>query len=425
MSIKSIKLESSGLRFVLILVGIILLVFTYFFAKWNLANSASTRTDDKRVAEFTTELAPSDPQTHYAAAVLLEKTFLPEDFAKSLEEYEKATALAPNSYHLWLALGKARERNGDAVGAEKALRKALELAPNYSQVQWSLGNNLLRQGKAAEAYAEIRKAVDGDPVFANPAVATAWQIFEGDITQIKQVVGDSVQTKSALAIFLTKEKRFDEAFEIWNSLPDDAKKTAFKANSEELYNQLLAAKKYRSALKVLSQISAERTSKIEIGRVANGGFEDGFDLQNTNIFDWQTSEGAHPQIGLNNEHKHGGGFSLFMIFNSPDGKQFRNVSQTIVVESGKKYAFEMFYRAELKTSATLRWEIVDAADGKILAATETLATNADWTSQKSEFVASEITEAVTIRLVRGVCGSQICPISGKVWFDDLTLKSSN
>jgi hypothetical protein len=111
---------------------------------------------------------------------------------------------------------------------------------------------------------------------------------------------------------------------------------------------------------------------------------------------------------------------LKLIFNN-DGKVFRNVSQTIAVETNKKYVFETFYKSELKTAATVKWEIVDAADGKVLASTEAIAANADWTSLKTEFVAPETTEAVTIRLVRVACTSTPCSIAGKVWFDDFSL----
>jgi hypothetical protein len=72
-------------------------------------------------------------------------------------------------------------------------------------------------------------------------------------------------------------------------------------------------------------------------------------------------------------------------------------------------------------SAALRWEIVDAADGVVLATTNSTLNNADWTNLKAEFTALEQTQAVIIRLAREQCKSIICPISGKVWFDDFSI----
>ncbi|HQU84033.1 MAG TPA: tetratricopeptide repeat protein [Pyrinomonadaceae bacterium] len=421
MAVKSVKIESPLLRVALIIAAFFCIISAYFFAKWGLANTASTRTDLKEVAEFTAELAPDDPQTHYASAVLLEKSFLPEDFTKSLAEYEKAVALAPHNYLLWLALGKARERSGDAEGAEKTLRKAAELAPNYAEVQWALGNTLLRRGKADEAFAEIRKAVAGNAKFTDPAVSTAWQIFDGDIVKIKQVVGDSERIRVALAIFLAKQKRFDESLDIWNAIPAEAKKNALKPNGEELYNQFVTEKKFRGAMQILAQISESETAKLTVGKIANGGFEEEIAIQNPHPFEWMLADGNEPQIAFSDSQKHGGNRSLFMIFNSTDGKVFRQISQTVAVESNRAYELSAAYKSELKAQSTLHWEIADASDGKLLASTENLSAASDWANLKAKFTTAASTEAVIIRLVRTNCANAVCPISGKVWFDDLSL----
>ena len=172
--------------------GAVCLLAAWSFSKWGMASSASVRAERAEIAQFLTELAPDDPQTHYAAAVLLEKSFEPSDIERSLQELEIATGLAPENYLYWLDLGRARERAGDPEGAERALRRALHLAPNYSRVQWALGNALLRQGRVDEAFQEITKAVSSDPAsFASPAAVTAWQFFGGDVGRIRQFSGSS------------------------------------------------------------------------------------------------------------------------------------------------------------------------------------------------------------------------------------------
>lgn len=422
MTTKSIILNPTVSRFVIPILAVICVIFAYGFAKWFFANTIASRAIYKEIADFSVGLAPNDPQTHLVSAILHEKTFLPEDLPISLAEYEKAVALSPFDFRLWFELGKARERNGDTEGAEKALRKALELAPNYSQVQWSLGNFLLRQGKSEEAFIEIRKAAEGDKVFANPAVASAWQIFQGDTVQIKKYVGDSANLKAAFASILAKEKRFDDAFEIWNSLPETTRKNEFKSNGDEIYQKMLEAKKYRSALQIYSQIAESDEKKFALGKITNGSFE-AENPKTPGVFEWQIAEGVEPQVGIDNTQKHSGNISLKLIFNNSDGKAFRSISQSVAVEANKKYVFETFYKSELKTATTVKWEIIDAADGKVLTSTEAIAANADWTSLKTEFVAPETTEAITIRLVRIGCNSTLCPITGKIWFDDFSLDS--
>lgn len=421
MSNKSIKLDKIVWRVGVLFLAVCCLVLTYFFAKWFFVNTLAARAVFKEITEVTANLAPDDPQTHFSHAILLEKTFYPEDLPKSLVEYEKAVALSPYDFNLWLELGKARERSGNLQGAEPAMRKSLALAPNYSRVQWTLGNFLLRQGKTEEAFVEIRKAAAGDSQYANPATASAWQIFEGDIGQMKQFVGDSANLKSAFAALLAREKRFDEALEIWNALPETDQKGIFKTNGEEIYQKMLEAKKYRNAVQLFSQIS-DTERKFEVGRIENGGFELE-NPKNPSAFEWQIADGVEPQIGVDNANKHEGNLSLVVLFNSVDGRAFRQISQIVAVESETKYILEGFYKADLKTSATLKWEVVNASDGNVLASTETVAAKSDWTNLKTEFTTAADMEGVIIRLVRTGCNATICPISGKVWFDDFSLKN--
>ena len=85
----------------------------------------------------------------------------------------------------------------------------------------------------------------------------------------------------------------------------------------------------------------------------------------------------------------------------------------------------MAYKTELKTSAGLKWEIADAADGKIFGSTAQITGNSDWTNTSINFNAAATTEAVVIRLTRENCQTGICPVSGKVWFDDFSLAANN
>ncbi len=393
------------------------LVVVVFFVRWCAGNAISQNTIYLEVADLAVSLAPGDPQTHYTAAVLRERTFQPDNLIKSLAEFEQAAALAPNDYRTWLALGQARERGGDAAGAERALRKSLELAPNYSEVRWILGNLLLRQGRREEAFAELRRAAESDSKFTNPAVATAWQIFGGDLAEIKRLLGDSTLVKAALVGFLTREKRLEDATAIWKSLPENDKKITFIDNGNLLFSQLKAAGKYLDALQVLTQMSGE---EFAVGKIFNGGFESDVKALNAGFFDWQLESGAQPQISIDNSQKHGGERSLVMVFNSATGREFRAISQTVAVEPGKNYRLEMFYKSELKTTATLFWQIA-AADGKILASTPAISAAAGWTSLKAEFTVPEKNEAVVIKSVREPCKATLCPISGRVWFDDFSL----
>ena len=190
------------------------MIVFYFFAKWCFAYEMAVHSQNREVSEYAVELSPNEPQTHYALSVWQEQTFLPEDLKKSLVEIETATALSPNDYRLWLALGKIRSLNGDSAGAENALKKAQSLAPNYSEVLWAMGNFYFRQGNITEAIPLIRRTAEIDSNYRIPAISILWQMFDGDVSQIKNALGESPQIKAALTDFLMKQGRSDQAVEI-------------------------------------------------------------------------------------------------------------------------------------------------------------------------------------------------------------------
>jgi tetratricopeptide (TPR) repeat protein len=422
MATKSIRTNSTNAKIALAAAVAGLILCGFFTIKWSLANTIAKNSVYKEISQVAVDWSPNDPQTYYSLAAIDEKTLIPDDFPRAVENYEKAVADSPNNYLLWLALGRARERNGNVEGAEKALRKAVELAPNYSENHWTLGNILLRQGKNDEAFAEIRQAAETDDKYVNPAVSTAWQTFDGDISAISSKIGDSPEIKSASAIFSAKQQRFDEALNFWNALPENDKKTKFKQNGSDLVNAFIAGKKFRSASIVQSQISEGEADKIAIGKFTNPSFETNVNPVNTSTFEWQLGDAGQPQIGVDNKQKHDGNQSLVIVFNSTDGKDFRQISQTVAVESGKKYQFQTFYRSELKSNSTVKWEISDANDNKILASTSPISANSEWHNLTADFTTLPATEAVNVRLLRVSCGSSLCPISGKIWFDEFSFQ---
>ncbi|MEP7149552.1 MAG: tetratricopeptide repeat protein [Acidobacteriota bacterium] len=422
MPTNSLKIDTAWKKAILVLIGGVCVLASWTFSKWGMANSAAVRAEDADVARFLTELAPDDPQTHYSTAVLLEKSFEPGDITRSLNEFEVATGLAPENYLFWLDLGRARERSGDAAGAERALRRALDLAPNYARVQWAFGNALLRQGRVDEAFAEMKKSVAGDPTaFANSAAVTAWQFFGSDVVAIRQAAGGSIQFDGALAALLLREKRFDEAIELWNDLSADERRTSLRETGTLFVGQLLGEKRFRDASRIAAEISDNADSRA--GQITNGGFEMAVKPTGAGPFEWAIAPGLQPQIVLSSGQKRGGNNSLLIIFNSGDGKDFRTVSQLIAVEPNSAYEIEIFYRADLKTSAAFKWEIADAADGRRIAVSDAVKNSPEWSPLNLQFRSLSTSDGIVLRLIRENCGP-ICPVTGTIGFDDISLRSA-
>lgn len=423
--LKIIKTDQRLARVIIVAAAVFFAIMCWFFVKWNFANTIASRLDTSRpetrfIADWLTQTSPEDPQTHYGAALVYEKTFDTDDLKRSLSEYEQAAALSPNNYLMWLALGKARSLNGDTEGSLAAYRRALELAPNYSSIQWALGNALIRQGKVDEGIALVGKAASSSKSYSGPAASLAFLLFDGDLVKIRQSLGDNDDTNAALAAILTERAQYDDAVAAWEAIPDrQANQRQFGIS---LAAKLATAKRFRLAARVLSDLAVNETEKPITGVVTNGGFEDGVKLKNASLFEWQIAEGAHPQIGLAEGQAHSGKYNLWMIFNTFETAAFRSVAKTVPVEPGAEYEFEVFYRSDIKTAPTLRWEIADAASTMAIASTPAMVPAAEWTSVKARFSTPPGTEAVIIRLSRDGCVGPSCPINGKLSVDDFSLR---
>ncbi len=417
MALIIIKFERRFLLPLIAASAILCLIAGWHFAKWNFANVISMHADTKDIADLAVSMAPGDPQTHYAAAVIYEKTFDNDDLTRSLKEYEIVAALSPNNYFSWLALGRARGQNGDTAGAGSAYLRALDLAPNYAVVQWAYGNALIRAGHIDEGFLQMGLAADAKSEYVNPSVVTAMTFFDGDAERTRKALGSTPAVNAGMAAFELSNKNYDKASTAWDMIPANEKRTNFRDLGETLISRFVVAKQFRLAARVAKDIWDGEGPSPEA--VFNGGFESPIKLRDARLFDWQIGPGAEPQIGLNEEQKHSGGYSLFMKFNTMQSADFRSFSQMVAVEPGKSYSLDGFYRADLK--GALVWEIADAGGGKSLAKSTSVNGSADWTEFRVNFMVPGDSDGIVIRLARDGCVTQICPISGKVWFDDLRL----
>lgn len=424
MALKIVKINSAPARIALISVALAAIVLAWFFGKWNFANAVAERIDTaqpeaKSVADWLISLAPADPQTHFAAGRTFEKTFDPGDLDRSLAEYETAASLSPHHYVMWLNVGKARSLNGDAGGALSAYGQALRLAPNYASVQWAYGNALIRQGRVDEGFAMITKAADANPDYARTTALTALEMFEGDLTRVRHALGDTDAMTAALAAVLAKQGRFDEAVQTWSRIGD---RSGHQKLGQSLVEQLATAKKFQLAAGISAGLQGEGSEKPESGKILNGGFETNIKLRDAGLFEWQIGAGAKPQIGQAEGGAHAGRYSLIFVFDTFATTDFRSISQIVPVEPGVEYELELFYKSDVKSSASLRWEIADVANSATITAGAPITPAGEWTSTKVKFTVPAGTDAVIVRLGRDGCSGPSCPFSGKVSFDDFSLR---
>ena len=130
----------------------------------------------KELSEQLVAAYPNDERAHFN---LGNYYFGQQDFSKAIEEYKKATEIAPTYSTAFNILGYAYRQSGDNASAEQAFRKYIELIPTDPNPYDSLAELLLKEGKFDEAIAQYQKALSIDPNFVNSHQGIAAALLYG------------------------------------------------------------------------------------------------------------------------------------------------------------------------------------------------------------------------------------------------------
>ncbi|HEV2904668.1 MAG TPA: carbohydrate binding domain-containing protein [Pyrinomonadaceae bacterium] len=364
---------------------------------------------------------PEVPEARYARAILLELS----KNSESVNELERAAALRPQDYALWLELGNARDRIGDTAGAIAAFIESTKVAPFYAQPRWQLGNALFRAGRNADAVKELRLAAESNPKLALPALALAWTALDGNVVDVERAfTSQSPAMETALARFLVKRGKIAEAmrhFRAAGGISADEQRA--------MINDLLAAKNFEAAYEVWG---VSRNRRLGVAEIDNGGFEESIMLDQTG-FAWQLVQNRQGiQASLDPSDRRSGSYSLRVDWSGNGDTLLPIVSQLVLVEAGSRYQLRFAARgAELMMLGLPMASVVDASDAAAhsgdyrtfaLASSPALlkGTNA-WQDYSVEFSTAASTRAVIIRIHRENCSIQPCPGFGHAWFDDFSL----
>ena len=320
----------------------------------------------------------------------------------------------------WLDLGRARERSGDPEGAEAAL--ATGLANLHRIIRGCNGRSEIisfgRDG-SRRRLPRSEQAVAGDATFAGPAASAAWQFFDGDLGRIRSAMGGSSQFDAALAALLARENKFDQAMDVWRGLPPDEKKTSLK----EVGKRSSASSSRQSDSGCRACLGRDwRSSRTQIGQVANGGFESAVkptvpglvrmaDRRRTSAADrsQQRSETRREQQPPSH-------------FQFDRCERFRSVSQTVAVEPATQLRARIFLSLGSQDRGCV--QVGDRRRGR----RNTDRGHRAGTRQRRNgrgcrlrFTVPANSDGIVIRLVREGCG-QVCTIAGSLWFDDVALR---
>jgi hypothetical protein len=373
-------------------------------------------------ADQAVRLTPSDPVAHRARAVALMDAGLRED---AVREYERAVALRPSHYTLWVELGRARDQLDDQQGALAAFTEATRLAPYYAQPRWQLGNVLFRMGRREEAFTELRRAATNDSTMLPAAIDLAWSAYSGDARAVEQVFApQTAEWRLALARHFARHGKPAEALEQFRAAGQmpDYERRAFLLD-------LLAAREFAAAYEVWS--SGVETRNIErrngLGKITDGSFEGGLKFDDPG-FGWQLARGVNAlRFSLDTAEPKDGLRSIRIDFNGEYNPAIAIMTQLALVEPKARYRLRFASRAqEMVTGGMPVITVSDASrsggPGSLAESSPLPQGSSPWQEQTIEFTTLDQTSAVQISVVRQGCGSGPCPIFGSLWLDQFSLE---
>jgi len=428
-TIKTISLDSSVARLLLIVPLLCAATWGWFAVRWYLANVISevvTTADEPNVdlARMATRWAPADPFTHWSLGVATRSEFKIANAQATVREFEFAVRLSPNDFRYWDELGRAQEMSGDPEAGEKALRRAVDLAPNYYYPRWHLGNLLLREGKFPEAFSHLFRAATANEELWPQVFNLAWQAYDQDVDRIANDACKQSSVRAMFSIYLVGVKKTDDAVRLWKTL-SAWDRSQLVGRGLELRQALLAAKQFRAALDVSRDVEPDNSRISEPEKLLNGGFESALALPTSQFFGWTIGSTGQAAMSID-DTGHNSGHSLQIVFNAPNKLERLNASQTLVVQPNTQYHLEYFVRTEKLNSASPPVVIAaDAGDGNSLGVSEAVSpgTN-DWKKISFDFKTKN-SDGITIVIGRMPCSvGDICPLFGTAWYDDFVLERS-
>jgi Tetratricopeptide repeat len=365
-------------------------------------------------------MTPSDPEAHYARALVLQDN---GNLAEAVKEFERAVALRPSDYVYWYDLALARDNAGDGEGAITACQQSVRFAPYYGRPHWLLGNLYFRAGRREEAFNELRRAASSDAEFLPSMIDLAWGAANGD-TQIFLgfVQPETDAVRLTLAQYLAKKGSYSEAIAMFR-----AAGAASEDERKKFLQALLAAHQFKEAYEIWSLGHKENKgeSLTGINTLTDPGFE-GAIRPNEPGFGWQQPGAVeNVRILLDTNNPRTGQRSLLIEFNGNSDPSSPVISQIILVEPDTRYELHFAAHTEKIVTGGLPQitvlEANGAGDSKLLTSVTLPAESGSWRDYSISFTTGKATQAIIINVNRQSCSSGPCPAFGQAWLDDFSL----
>lgn len=345
---------------------------------------------------------------------------------------QRAVQLAPKVFENQVLLAVTAEARGDLPMAETALQQAVQLAPQRSSVQWRLANLWLRMGKDNEASALLGQVVQRQPTYLPEALGLLWQTTQGNVARVQTLIGPPVNHQLEFCRFLIAQEQFESAAQVFGALnspalldkqTDEQKAQTERSLRGQILTQLINAGKTESAAQLWQQAFA-KADEWGNGKIWNGDFERPIQKEFTQ-FDWNLTSNNRVRVLVANDAAHGGRQALKLSYLGKETTRLASeIRQLVLVQPGKRYRLEFFWRAEALVSPDGPYVALVRNDNQTEVAASAPVRNGstDWQAGVVEFQAPASLTSLSIAIKQTPKFSYTEPTKGAVWFDDFQLR---
>jgi hypothetical protein len=274
----------------------------------------------------------------------------------------------------------------------------------------------LRLGKYDEAFVDLRAAAASKNTLLPGIIDLAWGLARGDVKTTEQLIQiDNDQERLAFAQFLARKGKGAECVAQLRLLGTPLS----EQNRQELVQQLIAAKAFRTAFE-LWRTETAATQPV----IVDGGFEE---LPRNPFvdrgFSWFIFGKTEPAIEIDEAEKLSGRKSLRLRFNGDWKAPYDTISQRIVVEPERRYRISFGVRTkELVTGGPPAIAVKDAITNERLGQSEAFpGPSSNWQTMQFEFSTKPGTQAILLEFTRVADACNPCPIFGELWLDDFVI----
>jgi tetratricopeptide (TPR) repeat protein len=365
--------------------------------------------------EAAAEYFPDSARLHARLAQVLQQ----ERKVADAETYAlRALSLSPHNYTFHILLATLKESNGDAQAAEESLREALKLAPNKTEAHWQLANLLLRAGRLGQAAGEFRASCAMNQKLLPVTLAMMWRASGGMPEALEAVTPADAKSKLALANFLLKQSRAEDAANVFGRIERNAR--MLMPETGEFINALAISNHPGLARDLWIDVAGGGVKERPL--IWNGGFESDI-AKGFAQFDWRIDRSDYAKIKIAAGQAHGGSRALRVDFTGRDTTRLTSeVRQLTTLNPGARYRVECYAKAENLVTTEGPQIAVTTREGNPIAASEPVAiAQTGWQQLTLEFTAPQATAAFYVTVRRKPKFSYDEPTRGTVWFDDFTL----